>query len=266
MNELVERKQNEVVIDDELLKMGGAGTENIKAKDVIIPRLVILQQLSPQLNKKKEADYIDDAEVGDFCNIASGDIYKGSVEVIPCYFTTAYIEWIKNRGGLAANHGDNPAILEKATRNDKFENVLPNGNIIQETAQWYCLLNSGGQWVRIYFPLKSTALKHSRKWLTILRSEILKVNGSEWKPPLFWRVWKLVIVDESNDQNSWAAFKTERGDEVAKIDESRQLLRACMSFCEDIKGNVVRAEIVADDGPIIEGTVNKDIKDTQKAF
>ena len=256
----------EIAVDDELLKMGGAGTENVKAKDMLIPRLVILQSLSPQLNKKKEADYIEGAEVGDFCNVATGDIYKGSVEVIPCHFATAYIEWTKNRGGLAANHGDNPAILDKAPRNDKNENVMPNGNIIQETAQWYCLLNDGGTWTRVFLPLKATALKHSRKWLTILRAETLKVNGDDWKPPLFWRAWKLHIVDESNDQGDWFALKPERGDEVVKLDPSKKLLKACMSFYEDVKGNVARGEVAQDDGPIIEGTVNKDIKDTQKAF
>jgi len=266
MNELTERQTGAVQIDDELLKMGGAGTENIKAKDVLIPRLVILQSLSPQLAKKK-SEYIEGAEVGDFCNVATGDIYKKEVEVIPCHFATAYIEWIKNRGGIAMNHGDNPAVLDKTTKNERFENLLPNGNMIQENAQWYCLLKDGGSWTRVFFPLKSTGLKHSRKWMTVIRSETLKVDGNDWKPPLFWRLWKLIVIDESNDQGDWAAFRPERGEEIAKIDETRKLLRMCMSFYNDIKTNVVRGEVVQDDGggPIIDGTA-RDISDKATAF
>jgi hypothetical protein len=268
-NEVVnvgQSKLTNVHIDDELMRMGGAGTENVKAKDVLIPRLVILQSLSPQLAKKKP-EYIEDAEVGDFCNVATGDIYKKEIEVIPCHFATAYIEWVKNRGGFAFNHGDNSKILDSTSRTEKNENILPNGNVIQETAQWYCLLKDGASWTRVFFPLKSTGLKHSRKWLTILRSETLKVNGKDWKPPLFWRSWKLTIVDESNDQGDWASFKPERGEEVAKIDESRQLLRLCMNFYEEVKGNIVRGEVVQDDGnPVIDGTINKDIKDKDIPF
>src|SRR5579864_7520885 len=146
MNELTTTNQGgPVVLDEELMGLEGMGSENVRAKDILIPRLTILQGLSPQINKKK-AEYIEGAEVGDFCNVATGDIYKEEVTVIPVYFQTAYIEWIKNRGGIAANHGDDPSILEKCTRSEKNEMFLPNGNNIQENAQWYCLLQDGATW------------------------------------------------------------------------------------------------------------------------
>src|SRR5271170_5598922 len=126
MNELQTTTQGAIALDDELLKMGGDGTENVKAKDVLIPRFTILQALSPQVVKKK-AEYIEGAEVGDFCNVATGDIYKETATVIPCHFATSYIEWAKNRGGLHANHGDNPSVMDKTTRNERNENVLPDG-------------------------------------------------------------------------------------------------------------------------------------------
>lgn len=265
MNDLVQNKTSgtDIVLDDELLKMTGMGTENVKAKDVLIPRLVILQNMSPQVNKKK-AEFIDGAEIGDFCNVATGDIYKESVEVIPCHFATAYIEWTKNRGGLAANHGDNPDVLDKTSRNDKNENILPNGNVIQETAQWYCLLKDGYQWQRVFFPLKSTNLKHSRKWLTLCRSETIELPSKElWKPPLFWRSWKLLIVDDSNDSGDWATFRPEKGLTTMELDPDRRLIKNCMSFYDDIKTKAVTAEVAPQDegsGPIIDNDSNN--KDT----
>lgn len=256
---------NLVEIDEELLRMGGAGTENIKSKDVLIPRLVILQGLSPQLNKKK-AEYIDGAEVGDFCNVATGDIFKEEIIVIPCHWATAYIEWVKGRAGIANNFGDNPDVLKGTSKNDKFQNILPNGNEIQENAQWYCLLKNGANWERIFFPLKATMLKHSRKWATLTQAENLQTSAGFWKPPLFWRSWKLSIVDESNDQGDWATFRPEKGEETIKLDPSKQLLRQCMKFYEDIRTNVVRpdTETEADDAHRAAGA--KDVTDEKVAM
>ena len=258
-----------LVLDDELLKLGGLGTENVKAKDVVIPRLVILQALSPQINKKK-AEFIEGAEIGDFCNEATGDIYKESILVVPCHFATAYMEWGKNRSGLAGNHGDDPSILAKTTQNDKRENVLPNGNTIQEQAQWFCLLQNGSMWQRAFFPLKATNLKHSRKWLTLCQSEQVQLpSGELWKPPLFWRSWKLIIVDDSNDQGDWATFRPEKGELIMDIDKERHLLRMCKSFYEDIRTEKVRPDIEQqqdEGGPIIEGTRAKDPTDKDIPF
>jgi hypothetical protein len=269
MNELQKTPGTAVAMDEELIQMGGMGKENIKSKDILIPRLGILQGLSGQINKKK-AEYIEGAEVGDFCNVATGDIYKEQITVVPCHFATAYIEWVKNRGGLAANHGDDPSILSKTVRNEKFENVLPNGNTVQETAQWYCLLKDGATWNRIFFPLKSTNLKHSRKWLTLCQTEtVILPNGELWKPPLFWRSWKLSIVDDSNDQGDWATFRPEKGELILDVDPTRQLLKMCKSFYEDIRTNVVKPDLEQqedDKGPIIEGTTNKDPHNKSTAF
>lgn len=244
--EVVTTNPGAVVLDDELMHLQGMGTENVSAANVLIPRLVILQALSPQLNKKK-AEYIEGAEVGDFCNVATGDIYKESIEVIPCHFITNYLEWKKNRGGLAANHGDDPSILQKAVRNDKSQNILPNGNMVEETAQWYLLLKNGGTWERSFFPLKATNLKHSRKWMTLCRAETLQTSNGLWKPPLFWRSWNLKIVDDSNDQGDWATFKPEKLESTVNIDPSRALLRECMSFYEDLRTNKVRGDVESEE-------------------
>ena len=250
----IQQGGQQLALDEDLLKMGGMGTEKVSSKDVLIPRLTILQALSPQLSKKK-AEYIDGAELGDFCNVATGDIYKESVLVIPCYFTTAYIEWGKNRGGLVHNYGDDASIIKKTSRNDKNQNILQNGNAIAETAQWYCLLQDGGNWTRIFIPLTSTNLKHSRKWMTLCRTESVQMpNGEFWKPPLFWRSWKLTAIEDSNDQGDWTTFRPEKGESSLDIDASRILLKSCMSFYEDVKTDAVRGEIIDEDqGRTIDG-------------
>jgi hypothetical protein len=265
-NDMTTKPATNVVIDEEMMTMGGMGMEGVKTKDVLIPRLVIIQGLSPQVMKKK-AEYIEEAEVGDFCNVATGDIYKERILVIPCHFATTYIEWAKGRGGLVNNFGDDPTILKNCVRNDLNQNILPNGNEVQETAQWYCLIQNGASWERIFFPLSKTNLKHSRKWLTLCRTETVTMPDNKlWKPPLFWRSWNLIIIDESNDKGDWATFRPEKGDLTVNIDDSKQLLRMCKIFCEDIRTNAVRPDIeIPDDGRTINGSVN-DPTNTEKAF
>jgi hypothetical protein len=257
-----------VAIDKELFDMGGLGKENVTAANVLIPRFTILQGLSPQVMKKK-AEYIEGAEVGDFCNVATGDIYRDEVLVVPCHFATAYMEWVKGRGGLAANHGDDPSILEKCQVNEKQQYFLPNGNPVEETAQWYCLLQDGASWVRIFFPLKATNLKHSRKWLTLVQTEQVQLpDGTIWKPPLFWRSWKLKIIDDSNDKGDWFTFRPERWQSTLELDASKQLIRLCKGFYEDIRKKVVAPDIETqqDGGTTINGTVNKDPMNRTAAF
>jgi hypothetical protein len=254
MTDLANRPTNEpavaIAFDDELLRMEDMGAENITAKNSVIPRLTILQGLSPQLNKKK-SEYIEGAEIGDFCNVAAGDVYRREISVIPCYFDTIYIEWVKNRGGLATIHG-NEKILAKCTRNDRFQNVLPDGNIIEETSQWYCLLQDGANWTGIFFPLRATNLKHSRRWLTLVTGETLQdADKHPWKPPLFWRSWRLRVVDDSNERGDWVTFRPEKGATTLELDPSRRLIRVCMDFYEGVRTKAARGDldgIGADDG------------------
>jgi hypothetical protein len=267
-NEVVTPKQTAVVIDDELRDMQNMGAENVTAANILIPRLTILQGLSPQIMKKK-AEYIEGAEVGDFCNVATGDIYKEQILVVPCHFVTNYIEWTKNRGGMANNYGDDPAILDSCTKNEKGQYFLPNGNAVEETAQWFCLLQDGADWLRIFFPLKATNLKHSKRWMTLCRTESVEMpDKTLWKPPLFWRSWKLVIIDDSNDQGDWATFRAEKGDTVLDISPDRSLLRLCRSFYEDIRKKAVRPDLETqqDDGKSDVHSAAKDPTNRAAAF
>jgi len=51
----------------EWLQKGNAGSEDVSAKDMIMPRVDVLQALSPQINKKKP-EFIEGAEQGQIFN------------------------------------------------------------------------------------------------------------------------------------------------------------------------------------------------------
>src|SRR5690554_4094010 len=139
-NELVpaeKGKQEVAVADDFFQQNAGAGLDNVTASDMLVPRLTILQSLSPQL-KKRDSAYIEGAEVGDICDVGTGQLYKDGIMFLPVYYRKDYLEWAprSSGGGLVDIHSD-PSILDKTTRNDKKQPVLDNGNLIQETAQFF---------------------------------------------------------------------------------------------------------------------------------
>lgn len=187
---------------DEIEAMGGEGLDNVTAANVLLPRLTILQKLSPQLNKKK-VEFIEGAQEGDWCDVGVGDIFRGSIEAIPCHFSTQYILWKKNRGGFGGNLGMDAKCLNDTTLNEKRQNILPSGDAIVETATWYCLLRVGGEWRRVFLPFTSTGLKVSRKWLTLIKAEKLLGKNGWFSAPLFYRPWTLNVLDESNEQGDW---------------------------------------------------------------
>src|SRR4051812_2478639 len=69
------------------------GSENVGSADLIIPRLEIVQALSPI----KEEN--DDARDGDIYNSVTGEIYGQQVNVIPIYYRKEYLVWAVREKG-----------------------------------------------------------------------------------------------------------------------------------------------------------------------
>lgn len=187
---------------EEMEDAAGAGQENVTSANTLLPRLAILQKLSPQINKRK-VEFIQDAEIGDWCDLSTGDIFKEEVDLIPCHFITQYIKWKKNRGGFAGNLGASASALDGTTLNEKRQNVTPEGDTIAETATWYCLLRVGMDWRRVFLPFSNSGLKVSRRWMTLIRAEKLFGRNGPFTPPLYYRPWRLKVAMETNEQGDW---------------------------------------------------------------
>lgn len=209
-NEVATTKNNAVVDAGGFEEFAGAGMENVTADDILIPRLAILQDLSPQL-KKTKSEFIEGASSGDICDLGVGDIFKEGVLFLPVYYKKEYLEWApRSSDESLVNIHSNGSILDQCERNDKNQPVLPNGNLIVETAQFYGLnLSAGGRWS--FIPMASTQLKKSRKWLTLANSEKLEGANGSFTPPLFYRTYNLVAAEESNNQGDWTGWRVERG-------------------------------------------------------
>lgn len=249
------------VSDDFFQANAGAGLENVTSSDLLVPRLTIIQALSPQLNPKKP-EFIEGAAIGDICDVGTGELFKDDILFLPVYYRKEYLEWAPRASGegLIAIHAD-ATILEQTTRNERKQAVLPNGNIIAETAQFFGL-NLTADRRRCFLPMSSTQLKKARKWITLATSEKLRRgDGSEYVAPLFYRTYELGTAEESNNQGDWAGWVVNRGPALPELELDGipwvDIGKEAAAFREMIIAGEVRGDMsgVDDvDGGTIEGS------------
>ena len=142
-------KKGGLVVDerpDWMKTDGNRGSEEVGNNDVQLPRLQIIQDLSPQHKKTKE-EYIEGAEVGDFFNTVSQELFKGAKLFVPVYFKIEYVIWKDQKAGggffgafdteLEAKK-ELPVVLKENGGNpDDYEVVMTNVHfvlVIDETA------------------------------------------------------------------------------------------------------------------------------------
>jgi len=211
---------------------GNSGFENMRPDDIAIPFITILQALSPQLRGTTK---IKGAEEGDFFNTVTSEIYKGVIKVIPCAYHKSYVEWVPrdSGGGFVRQHDE--SILEKCTRNDKNQDILPGGNIIVTTGYHYCILLNGKKQERVVLAFSSTQLKKSRRWNSQMMALQISSGSRVITPPMFSHIYTCETVEESNDHGSWAGWQISSPE---MIDDS-----ILYSFAKKFNGDVTKGSV-----------------------
>ena len=200
----------------------GQGFETVSAQDILLPRVDIIQKLSPQLDKSSP-QFIKDAQEGDICAIGTGEIFK-SLLFLPVIYRKYWIEWAprKTKIGIVNVHSSGD-ILNQATLDDKRQPFLPNGNLIQETMQFYgFMLGEPGEEAVVkprqaFISMKRTQLRKGRQWIGLATGEEVRgTNGKRFTPPFCYRTYILTSQPESNDEGNWMGWVIERGDTMAE--------------------------------------------------
>lgn len=206
----------------------GQGADHLTMADIIMPRVSILQSLSPQLSSRKP-EYIEGAKEGQIINVATRRVMD-ELRFLPCHYIRHHIEWRPNRGGFVADHGEGgAALLPRCVRNDASFDVLPNGNLLVPTPTWYGLdLDNGGQ--QIVIPMPRTQAKAAQQINTWYTSErICKVPNdpsTEFTPPVFFRSYVLGSAVRENDGNEWFVFTVERDKTIFELADPTLLPKA----------------------------------------
>ncbi len=226
------KKTDVAVIDDSMLLEDG-GDHGFKREDLKLPFVRVLQTLSPQLNKKKSA-YIEDAEEGDFLNTATMTIYSGEdgILFVPAVYTMNYTEWKsrKEGGGLVSDHGINKSVLDECERVEG-KDVLPSGNNILTSAMYYgYIMNLKTEmWEQAVLPMSSTQLKKSRAMNSQIQNyahPIKTKDGTKHiNPPMWFHVFEITTVPETNDSGDWMGLKIERHGSVLDTDWGHKLYK-----------------------------------------
>ena len=237
MNQVAEKKTAglpaNMFEDDAAKGLGAIGQE-----DLALPFLKILGQLSPEVNKR-DGKYVEGAEPGMIYNSVSGDLYDGvkGIDVIPCFYKLEYIEW-KDRGegpGAPVQIYDSSSdIMSKTTPDANYKDRLPNGNYIEKTASHFVIV-TGDSPSTALISMKSTQLKISRKWNSMMSGIKMKGKNGLFTPASFSHIYRLKTTQMSNDKGTWFGW------EVSKVGPvtDQSLYGQAKSFSENIsKGNV----------------------------
>lgn len=155
------------VAPDWLPKGAARGQENVTQDDIIIPRLEIVQALSP-CRKKTDPSYIDGAEEGMLYNNLTRELYGKEVTLMPVFFRKQFLIWKdrKKGGGFRGAHS-----TVEAAENAIMGLENPDDYEAIDTAEQFCLLVREGNAKpeEIVLSMARTKLKVSRRWNSLIR-------------------------------------------------------------------------------------------------
>lgn len=147
------------------LKKGSAGSEDVGVKDMILPRVDLLQALSPQI-KKTDPSYIPGAEQGVLYNTVTGELYGPSVNFVPVMFRKEFILWKKR----AAGGGFFGAFPTEAEANAAHCAVAdPSVHEVVECHQHFIILLTDTGYRQAVFSMTKSKLKASRTLNTMVQ-------------------------------------------------------------------------------------------------
>ncbi len=215
------------------------GVENVGAEDLGIPFLMILQKGSPQVDTA-DPNYavkgIKGAQSGDIIlSIQNKIVHKFGEEplvFVPAYYQRMFMEWRPRSagGGLVQSHPDQ-SILAKTKKNDKKQDILPNGNTIANTAYFFGKLLTDEAPIDCVISMTSTQLKKARAWLnTIQAVKFRRPDGGVFTPPMFSHKYHLATEPENNAEGSWHGWKISMAGPV----EQRELIDSAASLSAQI--------------------------------
>ena len=240
MNQVAEKKTAPLpanMFEDDAAK----GLGKIGQEDLALPFLKILGQLSPEVNKR-DGKYVEGAAPGMIFNSVSGELYDGvkGIDVIPAFYKLEYIEWIDRGDGPGAPvaiYDSSSDIMSKTKPDANYKDRLPNGNYIEKTASHFVIIQGDSPSTAL-ISMKSTQLKISRKWNSMMSGIKLKGKNGLYTPASFSHIYKLKTTQMSNDKGTWFGWEVSK---VGPITDG-SLYDQAKSFSENISKGSVKAK------------------------
>ena len=247
--EVAKQKQNGVTVFDPSIfeADAGKGMENVGQEDLALPFIKVLSGNDPVLDENEEA------RKGDIYNTVTGKIYKGKtgIRVIPCAYQRRFIQWAPRGSGTGAPSAiytpqDERPKTERSPDDNKDYVVGTNGEYIEETHQHFVVvLNDDGTAETALIAMKSTQLKKSRKWNSMMASRVMQGSNGAFTPPRYSHIYLLKTIQEENSKGSWHGWEMSLEGPI----QDAALYTQAKKFSEDIlAGDIVVKHVGDDDG------------------
>lgn len=231
--EIVDQKTGEV-LPPAMLKQMQADKDKQQAfrqEDLIIPRIKILQDLSPQ-TKERKAEYVPGARPGLIFNSVTHALDE-SLIFCPSHYDVRYVAWKAARGGLV-----NPDVpvedLENYTKvgigqweaQMQYHDEMAKVEII-ETPEWSGIAQGrDGRLMAVAISFPITKAKAARTINTQIATTEVPMGKEVITPPSFYHAFRITTGIESSGENEWwAPIITHLGfcDNERMVDKGREL-------------------------------------------
>lgn len=165
---------------------GGRGNEDVGMADQVIPRIEIVQALSPCL-KKNDAAYIEEAEVGDLFNTVTRQVFKEGVVVCPVLYKKEFLVWKdrKKGGGFRGSFGT----IEEAQARINGESDADDLEALETGQQLVLVINDDGDSEEAIISMSKTKFKVSKQF-----NSLVKLGGGD----RFSRTYRFFSADAAN--------------------------------------------------------------------
>jgi hypothetical protein len=231
MNQVAKKEKSDVALTSMFEEDKAGGMDQMGQGDFAMPFLRVLGQLSPEVNER-DAKYVSGAKAGMIFNTVTKQAYDGveGVNVIPCGYKREYVEWSDRGEGTSAPvaiHSVASGIINDATRGADYKDRLPSGNYLENTASYFVMLPDMQQ---ALITMKSTQLKVSRSWNSMMNSIKLQGKNGLFTPAAYSHVYKLSTVQQSNDKGTWFGWNIEKVGPV----QDKNLYEAAKQFASSV--------------------------------
>lgn len=213
------------------------GNESVTKDDLVIPRLSIIQAISPELDENDPA-YIPGAKDGIMFNTLTKKLYT-ELLIIAVLYEKPYLLWRdrKKGGGFGGSYSN----LDEATAAVDSQEDPDNWDVV-DTPTHVCLAISDGKPFEIAIPMPKSKAKVSRQFNSMIR-----LFGGD----RFSRVYKITTVPDKN--NAGEKFKNFKVDFAGFPTEDLYL--QAEQLYNDVSTGAVKYKVDDDyDQPTGEGT------------
>jgi hypothetical protein len=203
--EVAVREQGELAltgqVPDFLQQYGAVGNESVGVEDIVIPRLGLIQSLSPEVDDS-DPKYIEDAKPGDFFNSLTREVYASPVSVVFVDRKKEFTVFKKRSagGGFRGSFGSEAeAKIAIQTGDDPIDQM----EIVETAMNFGLILNADNKVIsEIVIPMTSTKLKVDRQINSMIR-----LRGAA----RFASVFYLESTKEKNDKGTFYNIKATIG-------------------------------------------------------